>query len=478
MAGTFEKIGALPHLRKDRPTIPKEATFFEYLKLMKFGRGLEKRITNFHSELLIERSPDTNTVKNNVTSCLLDEIHHHITHVLESYNRVLSEHVIFTRTYFNGLREYKRFYDSDSFEKYQGFASDYGSEVYITTEDIVQSIKDGKLIMDNIWFEQGQVPTYYSYTNEFMYLYGGETVPVPLDRVYHLPHEDNVMILCMKYFANIRWARSDFGYVGYDYLTGRNIHGYHVLFMDDAMNLLNGYVYFVDEGVISDPHYTKAYKQFRTAFEKRDASVYAINCVHDCICGGDSAKSVQVNMEIRYADNVYPIQVLFDYSGDINIINECGIQILSFADYSPIYDGNGRDMIELLQDRPGPQYGEYVMLSNLKLYYEANIIPRDKSFIKYFTEGRKCMIMEYRSMVKKMETDNSPTLKISTNAMKIKIKELTTLITGILNKKEQISLGIINAIVDVNKRFPKRYQLPIELLEFILSIIGIAIRIC
>lgn len=478
MAGTFEEIGALPQLRKDRPIIPKEATFFEYLKQKNFSRELEKIILYFQAEQLINRASEPNDVKNHITSCLMDDIHCYIRHVLESYNEVLLKHVVFTTTYFNGLREYKLFYDSDSFETCHSFTSDYGSEAFITTEDIVQSIKDGKLIMKNIFFELAQVPAYQSYTNEFMYVYGcNGIVPIPIDRICYLSHEDNVMMLCMKYFTNIRKAGSDFGYTSYDYITGKNVYGYHVLFMDDTKNLQNGYVYFIDEGVICDLYYNKAYKQFRTGFEKRDAAIFACNRVHESICGGDSAKSVQVNMKIVYADNVYPIQVLFDHSGDITIINEHGIQILSFADYKPIYNGNGQDMISLLQDRPGPHCTEYSMLRNLKLYYEANIILHDKSFIKYFTEGRKCMIAEYHTLIEQMKTNKRKRLKTNADTLKDQIKELTTILTSVLDKKEQVSLGIIHAFVDENKKFPIRCQLPIELLDYIFSIMGITIRI-
>ncbi len=375
----FEPIGPLPHFRANRPTIPKEATFFEFLKERKFGNRLRHVITSFdieshvaHYRNSLYSTEDPDELRSDALEDIMSNIWYNITYDLKEYNKVLSKHVTFTVSYHKGVK-YEQFYDDKDFKGFSNWYSSCDSESVIETKDIVDSIKNGKPIMENIWFERGQTPAYSSYTNEFMHIYDNcISNVVPIDNMYFLPHEDNVMILCMRYFLNfhIKSSRSD--YSDYSYITSEIQHGgYHVMYVDQDGNLRNGLVCFQGTGTICS--FDKwNHKDLQYGNRGTIATEFAVNRMEDAICGGDRNASVQVSMALADMDDGvgYHIRVLFQKDGNIVIDSTPNCQIISFADYKPKYDGNGEDLIELLMSRPGPHHKEFSILKSIGLYYD------------------------------------------------------------------------------------------------------------
>lgn len=483
---SFKPIGPLPHLREGRRTIPKEATLFEYLKSINFAENLRLELTTQNIDQYIDVNyfghvyeDNLDEIRLDTLSSVIDDVVSFINYTLRNYSDVLSDHVTFRTHYFKNYNnaKYESFYEPITFDEYSGYRLCNDRQIDIETKDIVESTKNGKLIMENIWFERGQIPTYTSYDDEFVHMYINQnTVVIPIEYMYFLPHKDNVMVLCMKFFTSLHVKASKTEYCNHSYITGHTEYGeYHVMFVDDDGKIHHGFAQFLDDGPIcSFPN--KYYKDFN----RPDAARFAINKVEDAICDCDRDKSVQVHMKIMDYEggNEFDIDVYFRNNGDIDTESSKNYQIISFSNYEPRYEADGTDMIYLLK-QSGILSHELNMLKNIELYYDEYIVPNCEAYFKYFKEGRKYMIANYHEIVKGLEID--PDNHLFTNGRKTKlhrrINELTQTLKKIMAKKSKVIIETTLSIIHCNRRFPWSIQLPAEIWEHILGMNNMIIRI-
>lgn len=514
MDSFYEPIDTTPpQLRKTRPSIPKEATLFEFLKGSNFIKNMKDNLTdneddiNFYAstynddDIITDRST-IESIRYGTIVRKIDVVRNYVNNIMEAYNAILQQYVAFHKKYEpnDDGKVYDQFYDPCYFTDHEK----YHNDIMMRTKNVIENIKNGKLIMVNIDFTSvdDYDPTMYcEYDNAMLHIYDHDDISViPHEYIYHFPHEDNVMLLCMLYYKDIDEYCEDSKYKNgiyepyYHYMTG-TLHqdSYYIKFVNGKGDICKGYVKF---------YYNDNNEQIKTDPKRsRSTAKYIIKYVGSQFthftCGDFKSRYPYVKMtihEISPSDSEFAIIVRFQESGDIIIENPGNIQIISLCDYKPRYKDDGCDMFARQRreaEKCSLKPKEIDILKDITHYYDNDIIPRDKVFISYYNQLRKLMINSYNctkqcitSITKKLNVQqNSYDQELleyytkSINQHKIDIRIITKAIKKVLSKRSDVVIRKTTAIILCNKYLPYNIKLPTEIWEHILYMLGIRITI-